>query len=387
MAFMMIFLLHATAYMPDGWEHMPYSWMIYTPAWAGTWIFFVLAGYGVGATFCSGKYDPLVGKDTPILKTGIARFYIRRLSVILPLYWLWILCVAIFVQSDILRPGPTHIKMLIRLFLFDYQEEFYQETFGVAWYITTLMRLYLIAPLICYLMKHFIKTKKQLITVLTTIMLIFLGIRLVMLHFYRVNPPDMWSVEVYKPFWFNMDLFSCGMLLNLTKDGQLWKRTPSERINKLIGVSSFCTITGLSVFTSYHYYLADRVYQTTTVFMDIYRYILPSIHMILCLVFIYCVDIGRGYTQTRLTSDQVIKNPIRLFDCFRVIQYPMYLFHTTVMYCLKEVYIPGMYDGSLRLIGGRDNTLVWAQNILFLVYTFALSIVMSASILIIRKNQ
>ena len=54
----------------------------------------------------------------PLGKRGVIRFYARRLSVIVPMYWLWILCVSIFVQSDILRPGPTHIKMLLAQVVF-----------------------------------------------------------------------------------------------------------------------------------------------------------------------------------------------------------------------------------------------------------------------------
>lgn len=388
LAFMMIFLLHATAYMPDGWDQMPHSWLIYTPAWAGTWIFFVLAGYGVGASLCSGKFDPLISRELPIHKSGLVRFYIRRLTVIIPMYWLWILIVACFVQSDILRPGPTHIKMLLRLFLLNYHEEFSQDTFGVAWYITTLMSLYLIAPLIYYLMRRFVKTRKRLLTAIAVIIVFFLGLRLAMLQYYRINMPDLWSVQVYKPFLFNIDLFSCGMLINL--DGKLPDndRKPMGEATGYIGIISACSIVGLSLIAGYHYYLADRVLRATTVFMDIYRYILPSVYLILCLIYVYCFDIcNKNYTQTALTTGQVVRNPLRLFDCFRLIQYPMYLFHPVVMYCLKEIYMPGMYEGSLGLLGVSPDTFIWAQGILFIVYAFGLTTILSTAIVSIGKTR
>ena len=51
-AFMIIFLLHAKAFIPVNWnENCSVAWVLYTPAWAGTWIFFMLSGYGVGAGY------------------------------------------------------------------------------------------------------------------------------------------------------------------------------------------------------------------------------------------------------------------------------------------------------------------------------------------------
>ena len=382
MAFMMIFLLHSTVYMPEGWDQMPNSWLIYTPAWAGTWIFFILAGYGVGASLYSGKYDPMWDRDMPLGKRGIIRFYARRLSVIVPMYWLWILCVSIFVQSDILRPGPTHIKMLLKLFLFDYHEEFYQETFGVAWYLTTLVRLYILAPIIYLLMSRLIKTKRPTVLAVFTIIGLFLGLRIAMWYHYRISPPDMWSVEVYKPFWFNLDFFACGMMVNWLRKGNnkgaADQRNNEHMLYQVCGYASGSLILGLSVVSAYYYYQADRVLRETTVFMDIYRYVLPSIYLLLSLIFIYCFDIRRTYEYKQLSMKQIVKNPSRIFDCFRFIQYPMYLFHTTVMYCLSEVYVSGMYDGSLRLLGVHADMIIWASGILFIIYAFGLTVLLSS---------
>lgn len=386
LAFMMIFLLHATAYMPDGWDQMSHSWLIYTPAWAGTWIFFVLAGYGVGASFCTGKYDPLISKELSIQKAGLVRFYIRRLTVIIPMYWLWVLIVACFVQSEILRPGPTHIKMLLRLFLFSYHEEFGQDTFGVAWYITTLMRLYLVAPLIYYLGKRFIKTRRCLISTLGVLTGVFLCLRLGMMQYYRIDPPDLWSIQVYKPFWFNLDLFACGVMVNMERTLPKPERELEGKYISVIGAISACVLITLSLVASEHYYLADRVLKTTTPFMDIYRYILPSAYLILCLIYMFCFDICKDYKQTTLTVGQVIRNPIRLIDCFRLIQYPMFLFHPVIMYGLKEEYIPGMYDGSLRLLGVSSDTFMWAQGILFIIYAFGLTVLLSTAVQFIGKR-
>lgn len=370
---------------------MPNSWLIYTPAWAGTWIFFILAGYGVGASLYSGKYDPMWDRDMPLGKRGIIRFYARRLSVIVPMYWLWILCVSIFVQSDILRPGPTHVRMLLRLFLFDYHEEFYQESFGVAWYITTLMRLYLLAPLFCWLIRQYLHSQRQVRGAIAAVMILFLGMRTAMWYHYRISPPDMWSIKVYKPFWFNLDFFVCSMAINwLRKEDDKRCTEPNNRGRISCGICGYVSGTLLliiSTISAYYYYQADRVLKETTCFMDIYRYILPSIYLLLCLIYIYYFDVRREYEYSRLSIKGIMKNPIRFVDCFRHIQYPMYLFHTTVMFCLREVYAPGIYDGTLRLLGVPQEENIWAQGLLFILYALGLTVIISSAVGLIGKKQ
>ena len=41
-AFLIVFLLHAKIFIPVEWfDNVKISWILFTPAWAGVWIFFV----------------------------------------------------------------------------------------------------------------------------------------------------------------------------------------------------------------------------------------------------------------------------------------------------------------------------------------------------------
>ena len=215
-----------------------------------------------------------------------------------------------------------------------------------------------------------------------TIIGLFLGLRIAMWYHYRISPPDMWSVEVYKPFWFNLDFFACGMMVNWLRKGNnkgaADQRNNEHMLYQVCGYASGSLILGLSVVSAYYYYQADRVQKETNVFMDIYRYVFPSIYLLLSLIFICCFDIRRPYEYKQLSMKQIVKNPSRIFDCFRFIQYPMYLFHTTVMYCLSEVYVSGMYDGSLRLLGVHADMIMWASGVLFIIYAFGLTVLLSS---------
>lgn len=210
-AFMMIFLLHTKGFIPVKWnENCGKAWMLYTPAWAGTWIFFLLSGYGIGAGFYSGKYKMSVN--------GIAHFYLRRITAVLPIYWFWIFTIAIFVKPEILQLSVEHITYLLKLFFFDYQEEFYSAEFGLGWYMTTLMRLYLVAPLGFFILRKTISSKRQTLLALILIILAGFVARCFMGYHIAVTGKGNWSPNIYKPFYYNFDIFFSGMLLNQLKD-------------------------------------------------------------------------------------------------------------------------------------------------------------------------
>ena len=104
-AFMMIFLLHAKTFIPVKWnENSSIAWILYTPAWAGTWIFFMLSGYGIGAGFYLGKYDLSIN--------GILHYYIKRIFSILPIYWFWIIAVSFFIKTEILIKSKEQMVFL-----------------------------------------------------------------------------------------------------------------------------------------------------------------------------------------------------------------------------------------------------------------------------------
>jgi len=70
-------------------------WPLFSPAWVGIWIFFVLSGYLMGKGFFTDRYS----RD----KKGAINFYINRAIRILPLYYFAILIEILFLSPELLK--------------------------------------------------------------------------------------------------------------------------------------------------------------------------------------------------------------------------------------------------------------------------------------------
>ena len=324
-AFMIIFFLHAKAFIPVNWnENCSVAWVLYTPAWAGTWIFFMLSGYGVGAGYYSGKYECSIN--------GVVEFYIKRITSIVPIYWFWVITVAIFVKPEILMPSLEHFGYLVKLLLFNYQEEFYSAEFGLGWYMTTLLRLYLVAPFGYILLRRFVRTKKQTYCALVIIISAGLVARCLMGYHIAVTGNGNWSPNIYKPFYFNFDIFFFGLLLNKLKE----YKSDMSYIHKKIGRGlSITALLLLILINSRIYY--DYAYGISD-YLNIYCYIFPSVYIVSVAFYIYYFEIYKDCIQTKLEFKQLKKNFVRIFDYFQKIQYPLYLFHSSILLCLAGAY-------------------------------------------------
>lgn len=323
-AFMMIFLLHAKTFIPVKWnENSSIAWILYTPAWAGTWIFFMLSGYGIGAGFYLGKYDLSIN--------GILHYYIKRIFSILPIYWFWIIAVSFFIKPEILIPSKEHMVFLLKLFFFDYQEEFFSAEYGLGWYMTTLIRLYLVAPFGYLLLQKLVKSKRSIYLVLTTILLVGVWGRCMMGYHISTSGEGDWSSNVYKPFYYNFDIFFSGMLLNYLKDYK--KRESRGRyMRKHIIVLLLYVFIAINSNIYYNFVYGKSNY------MNLYCYIFPSIYIILIAIYIFYFDIQKKFQPTKLTFLQLKNNYMRIFDYFQKIQFPAYLFHSSVLLCISTVY-------------------------------------------------
>lgn len=360
-AFMMIFLLHAKAFIPVNWnENCSGAWLLYTPAWAGTWIFFMLSGYGVGAGFYSGKYECSIN--------GVAKFYIKRITSIVPIYWFWVVTVAIFVKPEILMPSLEHFGYLVKLLLFCYQEEFFSAEFGLGWYMTTLLRLYLAAPFGYLLLRRLVKTKKQIYCALFMIISVGFVARCLMGYHIAVTGNGSWSPNIYKPFYFNFDIFFSGMLLNQLKE----YKSNIAYVHKKVGRGlSMAALLLLILINSRIYY--DYAYGISD-YLNIYCYVFPSVYIAAVAFFIYYFEIYRDFIQTKLEIGQLRKNFLRLFDYFNKIQFPIYLFHSSVLLCLAGAYNETSYMKLCRMFLVPLNKTNFAIGCLYTFSALLLSI-------------
>lgn len=361
-AFIIVFLLHTKIFIPVIWnEGYDNAWITFTPAWAGVWIFLILSGYGIGAGFYSKKYHMSIN--------GIAQYYIHRIASVLPLYWFYLITVSIFVKPEILIPSKEHFIYLLKLFLFNYQEEFYSIEFGLSWYLTTLLRLYLLSPIFCYLFQKFITNGKRLFVAAISLWILGFVARCIMGYHISVTGVGNWSSDIYKPFYFNLDLFFLGFLLNKIKRYHLnVKRKTIVLFRTFIFVSTIVLIG----YNSYIYYASSYLGKN---YMNIYCYILPSVYALIILFYIWGFDIMKTHEQEKLSISCLIKNPLRIFDYFKNIQMAMYLFHSSILYCIFSQYNEELYSNLLYIIFRRNEVNGFEKSCVLTFIAFVISLI------------
>lgn len=329
-AFMLIFLYNAKNFVPVNWnENYSKAWMFYTPGHAGVWIFIMLSGYGVGAGFYSGKYKLSVD--------GVIHFYVRRLISMVPIYWFWVIMVAIFIKPEILMPSLKHFGYLLKLFFFNYQEEFFPDEFGIGWYMTTLMRLYLVAPLGYVILHKLVKSNKQTYCALFFLIVVGLIVRCLMGYHILLTGRGNWGINIYKPYYFNLDIFFSGMLLNQLKKNK--KNINSA--HKLMGrITSMLLLLFMIMINSRIFYACK--FEDAN-YLNIYYYVFPCVYIILIAIYIYYFELQREFVQSRLSINQLKKNFMRVFDYFPHVQYSLYLFQNTILFCVASAYDETIY--------------------------------------------
>lgn len=361
-AFLCIFLLNTKVFLPMCWnEALPLPWLTFTPAWAGVWIFFILSGYGIGYGFYQKTYE--------LTKKGIVKYYVRRVAKILPVYWFYVLVVAVFITPELLQPSFRHISYLLSLLLFHYQEEFYSLEFGLAWYLTTLMRLYLVAPLIFVVIKRYVNSRAKTYGAIGLITAAGFVFRCLM-YYHIITTEGNWSAEVYKPFYFNLDFFCVGMLLNNLRQPKA--DTVPRKLLKLGVVFGFALLVA---FNSYIYYYGS--YAGISRYITIYCYVLPSLYITMASAYIVLFDCQNNYRRVAVSADAVKKNPLRVFDFFPKIQMAMYLFHASVLCCLQWGYSDELYQTYIGILGLDGIRAEWWKSCLFTVLAFAITLVLS----------
>lgn len=372
-AFMIVFLLHTKILIPVTWnEDYDNAWILFTPAWAGVWIFLILSGYGIGAGFYSDKYHMDIN--------GIAKYYIRRIASILPLYWFYLIVVSIFIKPEILVPSVEHFSYLLKLLLFNYQEEFYSIEFGLSWYLTTLMRLYLLAPVFYWFFQRTVTDRKRLFFTITLLWILGFAARCSMGYHISATGIGNWSPDIYKPFYFNLDLFFLGFLLNKLKDHPF--KIPYAVII-LFRILAFAGTILLILYNSYIYYASSYLGKD---YINIYCYILPSVYVLVILFYIWGFDIMKTHKQTKLSLSYLTENPIRVFDYFKLIQMPMYLFHSTVLYCLFSKYDETSYANLFYIIFRRPTVTEFEKSCVLTFIAFIITAIWSSIISKIFRN-
>lgn len=364
-AFLCVFLLHAKLFMPMPWnEGIRFPWLTYTPAWSGVWIFLILSGYGIGIGFTSGRYQCDLN--------GIIGYYIKRLGKIIPLYWFYVLLLALFITPEILLPTRPHLKQLLSLFFFHYQEEFLATEFGLSWYLTTLVRLYFVAPFFYLIYKKLITSRKKLL--LAWFVTVALGFLVRMIMFYHIKiTGENWTVVVYKPFYFNLDFFFSGFLLSGLASKPQTSKSPG--LLKAAIALAFVVLLIVNSFLFY-YALVGRI----SFFLEIVEHLLPTAYIVAVCAVIYLWDIQKSYLSSPLSFHQVLRNPLRIIDYFPRIQMPCYLFHATILLTLQQSYSDSFYARCVSLLCRNPQYENFLKSCVFTAFALVLTIIWSTVI-------
>lgn len=328
LAFLCVFLLHTKLFLPMAWnENVSWAWVLWTPAWGGVWIFMILSGYGIGRGFYSGRYE--------VSAKGILRYWIKRIAKILPVYWFYIFSVALFMDPALLTPTKESIPQLCSLLFFNYRSDFDTDIFGVAWYLTTMMRLYILAPLVFLLLKR-VKSRRMNMVLFLFLLLAGLAARTWM-RSYILRTSGSWDFEVYVPFYFNLDLFFCGFLLG----GLPYKEKNAFVISGRI--FAFLLILGWILVNSKIYYEGN--YAANSFYMQLYQYVFPTGYCIATAIYIYLFDICRTSRQSRFSMTKAGRAVAGIINRFPVIQLPFYLYHPVILQCMLYTYKDETYAG------------------------------------------
>lgn len=107
---------------------------------ASVWMFFGLSGYVIGHGFFSGRYA--------FDREGVKRFYLRRASRILPLFWLTSVIALVASLGGLVAFDWSVENLIAALFMLQWSHMTYPV--GVFWTLGIEMQFYLVAPVLCW---------------------------------------------------------------------------------------------------------------------------------------------------------------------------------------------------------------------------------------------
>jgi peptidoglycan/LPS O-acetylase OafA/YrhL len=278
-------------------------------AWAGVWTLFVISGYLMGKGFYSKKYA--LGRD------GLRTFYLGRLIRIAPPYLFLCLIVGLFVHPEYFASSPL---ALLRVLTFTYNGNPGVVGIGATWYVSTIAQLYLLTPLVFFLVRGLSKNKA--VAAIVVVAILGMAVRFVL---YKLGAS--WCEAIYSPSVTNLDLFVCGMLLGgITFDRR--EDSISRRWTGVYKVASTAVLFGLILGTCYLYFWAN---QGKAHFLFVYQLVLPTAYLFAVAFYLFAFDYRHTASNERLSLSAARRNPLRAIDGLSAVSYDFYLWHSSVL--------------------------------------------------------
>lgn len=301
-AMLCVFTMHAhlviVSYAPPG-LHTPF--FLHTPAWAAMWMLFGLSGFLIGAHFYKGKYN------TP---KQIRSFLVQRfLRVGIPYVTFLLLGVLCIHFTSAISLKSTWIRILT----FTYNGQPAVSGLGAMWFVSTIMQLYLVAPL----MYHGI-IKKLSAKSTQVFMFILLLAGLLLREVLKYTHAD-WYIWVYTFSPLQWDLFFVPFMA-YTLPNPLTD-CAKNKLKPLLLLAGCCILVVCGKF------------------LLLYRYEWPTVFTILMalLCWLYKDTLKNEKAPVRLSAHTIRCQPFCLLEGFALISYSFYLWHSVILTLLPSI--------------------------------------------------
>jgi len=331
---------HARTVIGQTTPGITFPWFINTPAWGAMWIFFAISGYLLGKGFYAGKYDVSSG-------SGMIDFYLGRFIRIAPSYYLLLLIIFLFVNP--VWFASISGTDILHLLTFTYTGSPGIVGVGATWFISTIMQLYLLSPLVY---RFFLSKIPQKFTFATIIALVVIGF---MLRLHLQNTVIDWNT-VYISSWCNLDIFFAAMLLNAitinAKDHD-WR--------KYLKPTSLLLFFGFIILNTYYISQSKHI--------GSYQYKYPTIYLMLTMLVIYAFDYVGRVRSSALSWTNIRRNPLRLIDGLALISFSAYLYHSNLFSVMPKCFnaLELKYSGFCAFIAGVGIIVLFATIMYYLV--------------------
>ncbi len=317
-ACLMVFMLHATLFQPQMGIIISQSknFWLYPSAWAGVWIFFITGGFLAGVSFDLGNYSFSI--------KSIIKYYKKRfIKTIMPTIVFIIMCYFLVYPEMI-----TDIPKVLLLFLTGkYQGNPGVDGVSVTWYTSTLLFLYIIAPILCYIAER-MKKRAEGLPIIIWVLLIIGGA----CSRYAAYRAGYVFNDIYTPWYFNIDLFFGGVLIASFPKMEIFN-------NKIIQITSVLLYIATIIINAW--YSRKMAVEGTEYTKVICMYVFPTIYLIIVSFFIisYRMD-NEDYIGLfdKLGLDRILK----VLSSF---MFEFYLFHSLVLHNMSG-YILSLVDST-----------------------------------------
>lgn len=313
-----------------------FHWSLFSPAWVGMWIFFVLSGYLMGKGFFTNRYSGDL--------KGAVNFYINRAIRILPLYYFSIFLIIVFLSPELLN--RINWDILFKLFTFTFNGVDYSVGSagfinGALWSISTECQYYLCVPFLFIFLSPLLKSKKIIYFFISLLLISGFIFRVFFtLKFYLSNGSNFefwWYIKGFVPFTSNLDVFLTGFLLNAlikVKKTEVVANKNKFFENIYNFRKYFAVLLMIAVYIIFAYVSFNALMLHKSLYLIFWVTAGPSITIMTTAFFIYTFEkenIIHGIKNSKISFQSIKQNPLRVIEIFGILTYGLYIWHSPIL--------------------------------------------------------